>query len=46
LPLAPPALAHGLGRPYNLPVPFWLYAWGAAAALLVSFVVAGYRCCA
>ena len=36
------ALAHGFGRLYNLPVPFWLYAWGAAAALLVSFIVVGF----
>src|SRR5690349_2102942 len=36
------AQAHGFGRLYNLPVPFWLYAWGAAAALLVSFVVVGF----
>ena len=36
------AHAHGFGRLYNLPVPFWLYAWGAAAALLVSFAVVGY----
>ena len=36
------ASAHGFGRLYNLPVPFWLYAWGASAALLVSFLVAGY----
>ena len=36
------AEAHGFGRLYNLPVPFWLYAWGAAAALLVSFLVAGF----
>jgi hypothetical protein len=34
--------AHGFGRLYNLPVPFWLYAWGAAAVLLVSFAIAGY----
>lgn len=36
------ALAHGFGRLYNLPVPFWLYAWGATAALLVSFAIVGY----
>lgn len=36
------ALAHGFGRLYNLPVPFWLYAWGAAAALAVSFVIVGF----
>lgn len=34
--------AHTFGQPYTLPVPLWLYAWGAAAALLVSFLVAGY----
>jgi hypothetical protein len=39
LPVA--AHAHGFGALYNLPVPFWLYAWGAAAALVVSFIVAG-----
>ena len=38
LPLA--AQAHGFGRLYNLPVPFWLYAWGAAAVLVVSFALA------
>lgn len=39
--LATPATAsaHGFGRLYNLPVPFWLYAWAAAATLLLSFVV-------
>ncbi len=36
------ATAHGFGRLYNLPVPFWLYAWAAGAALLLSFVVAAY----
>jgi hypothetical protein len=36
------ALAHSFGRSYSLPVPFWLYAWGAAAALVLSFLVAGY----
>ncbi len=36
------AHAHGFGRLYNLPVPFWLYAWGAAAVLLVSFAIVGY----
>ena len=37
-----PALAHGFGRLYTLPVPFWLYAWGAAAALILSFAVVGW----
>lgn len=34
------AWAHGFGRMYNLPVPLWLYLYGAAAALALSFVVA------
>ena len=33
--------AHSFGVVYTLPVPFWLYAWGAAATLLLSFVVVG-----
>jgi hypothetical protein len=36
-----PALAHGLGQSYDLPVPFWLYFFGAAAAVLISFVQVG-----
>ncbi|MES2885023.1 MAG: hypothetical protein V4709_09480 [Pseudomonadota bacterium] len=35
------ASAHGFGRLYNLPVPFWLYGWGAAAALVLSFLLVG-----
>ncbi len=34
--------AHAFGQLYNLPVPFWLYLYGAAAALLVSFFLIGY----
>jgi len=34
--------AHSFGRLYNLPVPFWMYLYGAAAALAVSFVLIGY----
>jgi len=33
------SLAHSFGRSFNLPVPFWLYAWGASAALIASFLV-------
>ncbi|HVT34497.1 MAG TPA: hypothetical protein VHE37_02860 [Nevskiaceae bacterium] len=33
------AYAHGFGRLYNLPVPFWLYAWAAGAALVLSFLL-------
>jgi hypothetical protein len=37
-----PVFAHSFGKLYNLPVPFWMYLYGGAAALLVSFVVIGY----
>ena len=37
-PLAGPALAHGFGQSYNLPVPLWLYLYGAAAAVVLSFI--------
>lgn len=36
------AAAHGFGRLYNLPVPFWLYAWAAIAVLLLSFLATAY----
>ena len=36
------AAAHVMQVPYNLPVPFWLYAYGATGALLASFLVVGY----
>lgn len=36
------AAAHGFGRLYNLPVPFWLYGWAAAATLLLSFLLIAY----
>lgn len=36
------ASAHSFGRIYNLPVPIWLYLYGAAAALAASFLVIGY----
>lgn len=39
--LAPAVAAHGFGRLYTLPVPFWLYAWGAASTLLLSFLLVG-----
>lgn len=38
---AGPALAHGFGRTYALPVPFWLYSYGAIATLLLTFLLAG-----
>ena len=38
LPFAKPAFAHGFGQSYNLPVPLWLYLYGAAAAVVLSFI--------
>ena len=35
---AAPALAHGIGGRVDLPVPRWLFVFGAATALIVSFV--------
>lgn len=32
-------LAHGVGRVYESPLPVWLYLVGAAATVLVSFVI-------
>jgi hypothetical protein len=29
-----PALAHGFGPTYNIPIPLWLYLYGAAAVVL------------
>ncbi len=40
--LPKPTFAHAFGQLYNLPVPFWLYLYGAAAALIISFLVIGY----
>ena len=34
--------AHSFGALYNLPVPFWMYLYGAAAALAVSFLLVAY----
>src|SRR5829696_10506524 len=41
--LVPPgrAFAHGLGGSYDLPIPSWLYLFGAAAVVLVSFFQIG-----
>src|SRR5258708_37141370 len=36
------ALAHMMGVVYNLPIPFWMYAFAASAALGLSFLVVGY----
>lgn len=36
-----PAAAHGIGQRYDLPIPLWLYLYGAAAAVVLSFVLIG-----
>ena len=33
------AMAHAFAAPYTLPVPFTMYAFGASAALVLSFVL-------
>jgi hypothetical protein len=35
------AFAHGVGQSQDLPVPFWLYLFGAAAVVVISFVQIG-----
>ena len=35
---AAPAVAHGLSGRRDLPIPEWLFVWGAALVLLISFV--------
>lgn len=40
--LPKPAFAHAFGQLYNLPVPFWMYLYGGAAAIVVSFLIIGY----
>jgi hypothetical protein len=37
-----PAGAHGFGQRYDLPVPLWLWITGAAAAVILSFVIVGF----
>src|ERR687890_942090 len=35
---ADPAFAHGFGPTYDIPIPLWLYLYGAAAAVVLAFV--------
>lgn len=37
-----PAAAHSFGSMYTLPVPVWMYVYGATAALALSFLMIGY----
>lgn len=34
------ASAHSFGPVFTLPLPFWMYAWGAASAIVLSFLIA------
>ena len=36
------AQAHSFGVIYNLPIPFWMYAFAASATLALSFVMIGF----
>jgi hypothetical protein len=36
------ASAHVFAEPYTLPVTFWMYLYGCAATLVVSFAIVGY----
>jgi len=36
------AEAHGFGQRYTLPVPLWLYLYGSAAVVVLSFVLVGF----
>ena len=40
--ISSPVGAHSFGQTYALPVPVWMYIFGAAAALLLSFLLVGY----
>src|SRR5262245_3754374 len=35
-------LAHVFLAPYTLPVPFWMYLYGCAATLILSFALVAY----
>lgn len=34
--------AHTFGTPYNLPIPLWIYAYGCAATLVLTFAAMGF----
>ena len=39
---SPEAAAHMMGITYNLPIPFWMYAFAASAALALSFLIVAF----
>ncbi len=41
LALPSPVFAHAIGQLCTLPLPVWLYLYGGAAAVLISFVLIG-----
>jgi hypothetical protein len=42
LALSSNCFAHSFGEPYKLPMPYWMYIYGAMAALILSFLVLGF----
>jgi hypothetical protein len=36
------AFAHSFSTPYILPIPFWIYLYGCAGTLVVTFAVLGF----
>src|SRR3989338_8498053 len=42
LALPSPIFAHAFVQLYTLPLPVWLYLYGGAAAVLISFVLIGF----
>ena len=36
------ASAHSFGALYNLPVPFWMYLYGGAGSMVISFIIFAY----
>tara|TARA_B100000315_G_scaffold22788_2_gene19764 strand:+ start:696 stop:2240 length:1545 start_codon:yes stop_codon:yes gene_type:complete len=37
-----PAEAHAFGQRYDLPLPLWMFIWGGAAAVFLSFIVMAF----
>jgi len=42
IPYTNPVSAHAFGTLYTLPIPLWLYLYGAGAALIISFLAIGF----
>ena len=37
-----PAVAHAFGQRYDLPLPLWMFIWGGAAVVFLSFIVMAF----